>query len=68
MEGPCEKWKVCRRLEMSQLGQKRKLSDGDDGHNENKCIKLSNDDNDNDDDDDDDDDDLTFVSPFRLHF
>ena len=48
---------------MSQLGQKRKLSDGDDGHNENKCIKLSNDD-----DDDDDDDDLTFVSPFRLHF
>ena len=45
---------------MSQLGQKRKLSDGDDGHNENKCIKLSDDDN--------DDDDVTFVSPFRLHF
>ena len=46
---------------MSQLGQKRKLSDGDDGHNENKCIKLPDDDN-------DDDDDVTFVSPFRLHF
>ena len=42
-EGPPEKGKVCRRLEMSQQEQKRKLSDDDHNEEKGKCSKLSND-------------------------
>ena len=77
-EGPPEKGKVCRRLEMFQQEQERKVSDDGDNEQKSKCRKLSDDGSDeqqskcrklpNDDDDDDDDDDLTFVNPFGWHF